>query len=328
MKITKTENPDFLNEYILYLKVVKNYSQRTIDEYYMDIRLFLRYILTTCGAVCAEVPIEEILIKEFSVSQLEKITLRDIYEYAFYLADERGMLEKARARKMSALRSFFKYLTNNLQILKVNPAANIEMPSIKKAIPKYLSLDESLKLLSAVDSDAPERDYCIIVLFLNCGMRLSELVGLNINSIDFAERRMRLLGKGNKERIIYISDACADALHEYLAVRPDVPTEPHALFLSKFKRRISSRRVQQIVTRTLSNAELDGLGYSAHKLRHTAATLMYQHGGVDTLVLKEILGHKSITTTEIYTHISNQNLYDAAMNSPLAGVKRGSEKRG
>ncbi|NLK70980.1 MAG: tyrosine-type recombinase/integrase [Clostridiales bacterium] len=322
MNIDKSENPDFLNDYILYLRVVKNCSQRTVNEYYSDIRLFLKYIRIMKDLNYSHETIYNVSIKDFNITLLKDLTLHDFYEYIFYLADERDNNEKSRARKTSSLKSFFNYLTNNVHLLETNPIANIEMPTQKKSIPKFLSLEESLKLLSSIDSNNYKRDYCIITLFLNCGMRLSELVGINKNDIDFTEKRLRLLGKGNKERIVYLNNACIDSLKEYLNSRENPPSEPQALFLSKFNKRISKRRVQQIVENALKNANLDGLGYSTHKLRHTAATLMYQHGNVDTLVLKEILGHESISTTEIYTHISNRDLQKATESSPLANIKK------
>ena len=322
MNIDKSENPDFLNDYILYLRVVKNCSQRTVNEYYSDIRLFLKYIRIMKDLNYSHETIYNVSIKDFNITLLKDLTLHDFYEYIFYLADERDNNEKSRARKTSSLKSFFNYLTNNVHLLETNPIANIEMPTQKKSIPKFLSLEESLKLLSSIDSNNYKRDYCIITLFLYCGMRLSELVGINKNDIDFTEKRLRLLGKGNKERIVYLNNACIDSLKEYLNSRENPPSEPQALFLSKFNKRISKRRVQQIVENALKNANLDGLGYSTHKLRHTAATLMYQHGNVDTLVLKEILGHESISTTEIYTHISNRDLQKATESSPLANIKK------
>jgi len=322
LNIDKSENPDFLNDYILYLRVVKNCSQRTVNEYYSDIRLFLKYIRIMKDLNYSHETIYNVSIKDFNITLLKDLTLHDFYEYIFYLADERDNNEKSRARKTSSLKSFFNYLTNNVHLLETNPIANIEMPTQKKSIPKFLSLEESLKLLSSIDSNNYKRDYCIITLFLNCGMRLSELVGINKNDIDFTEKRLRLLGKGNKERIVYLNNACIDSLKEYLNSRENPPSEPQALFLSKFNKRISKRRVQQIVENALKNANLDGLGYSTHKLRHTAATLMYQHGNVDTLVLKEILGHESISTTEIYTHISNRDLQKATESSPLANIKK------
>ncbi|NLP26330.1 MAG: tyrosine-type recombinase/integrase [Clostridiales bacterium] len=326
VNIDRAENPDFLNDYILYLRVVKNCSRRTINEYYADIRLFLKYIRVMKDKDYSYESIDNVYINDLNISLIKNLSLHDFYEYVFYLADERDNNEKSRARKISSLKSFFNYLTNNVHLLENNPIANIEMPSQKKAIPKFLSLEESLKLLSNIDSVNPKRDYCIITLFLNCGMRLSELVGININDIDFTEKRIKLLGKGNKERMIYLNNACIDSINEYLNSRENPPNEPHALFLSKFKKRISKRRVQQIVENALKSADLDGLGYSTHKLRHTAATLMYQHGNVDTLVLKEVLGHESIVTTEIYTHISNKDLQKATDSSPLANIKKSDVK--
>ena len=321
MNIDKSENPDFLNDYILYLRVVKNCSQRTVNEYYSDIRLFLKYIRIMKDLNYSHETIYNVSIKDFNITLLKDLTLHDFYEYIFYLADERDNNEKSRARKTSSLKSFFNYLTNNVHLLETNPIANIEMPTQKKSIPKFLSLEESLKLLSSIDSNNYKRDYCIITLFLNCGMRLSELVGINKNDIDFTEKRLRLLGKGNKERIVYLNNACIDSLKEYLNSRENPPSEPQALFLSKFNKRISKRRVQQIVENALKNANLDGLGYSTHKLRHTVADAMCQHGNVDTLVLKEILGHESISTTE-YIHIFPIELQKATESSPLANIKK------
>lgn len=325
MKIIAAENPDFLNDYIRYLKIVKNLSPRTVWEYYSDIRMFFRFMLASKTDTYREEPLNSIPAAAFTKEMLQSVTLNDIYEFSFYLADERGNKEKARARKIAALRNFFKYSVNYLQLLKTSPAANLEMPAIKKSLPVHLTLSESRKLLSAtaaMDTAFLTRDYCIMVLLLNCGMRLSELIGLNQSSINLAERRMKLLGKGNKERMVYLNDACVAAIKDYLNVRGESSSERHALFLSQRGTRISKRRVQQIVETALQKAALNGQGFSPHKLRHTAATLMYQHGGADTLVLKEILGHKSITTTEIYTHVSNKKLLDAAMNSPLANVKK------
>lgn len=320
MKINKVENPDFLNDYIFYIKVVRGYSERTVEEYYMDIRTFFRYLLMMNDEKYGESNFEDIPIKDFDITILKKLTLHDIYEFEFYLSDEKNNKKVAMARKTSALKSLFKYLVNQ-GIIETNPMADIETPKFSKALPKYLSLEESLRLLSSVDKENNPRDYCIVTLFLNCGIRLSELVGLNKNDVDLNERRMRVLGKGSKERMIYLNPACMEAVTDYINSRENPPEEPYALFLSKKKRRISKRRVQQIIEDSLKNAQLDGLGYSTHKLRHTAATLMYQHGHTDTMVLKEILGHSSISTTEIYTHIYDKNVKDALDNSPLANVK-------
>ena len=293
MSIDRKQCPQFLNDYITYLKVVKGCSERTVEEYFLDIRLFLRYIKK-----------ERLNLKE----NVSNIPIKDF--------DSEWLKEVTRSRKTSALKNFFNYLQKRAGIIDKNPANDIEFPSLKKTIPKYLTLDESVHMLASIDSPFQERDFCIITLFLNCGMRLSELVGLDISDVNLEEKTMRILGKGNKERQIYLNDACVNAINEYLKVRK--PCETKALFVSKKKRRISKRRVQQVVEQALKNANLDNRGFSTHKLRHTAATLMYQHGGVDTLILKEILGHENINTTQIYTHVNDNQMKQAIESSPLS----------
>ncbi len=310
-------NPGFLNDYLVHIRVVKMLSERTIHEYYLDVRLFLKFILNNDGDV------DDTDISSMTVNDLKKITLSDIYSFIFYTADERSNAEKARYRKISSLRSFFRYLTKTAHILENDPIRDIEVPSPKSALPKFLSLEESLRLLKASDSEDSIRDYCILTFFLNCGMRLSELVGINIRDIDLTEYNMKVIGKGSKERMVYLNAACVEVLKHYLEIRlsnEKAKDEP-ALFISNRNRRISKRRVQQIVEDSLRSAGLDGKGITTHKLRHTAATLMYQYGGADMLTLKEILGHANVSTTEIYTHINNEKLRDAVEGNPLAGVK-------
>ncbi len=321
-----SSNPEFLNNYLVHIKVVKMLSERTIEEYYLDTRLFLKYYYNMHHDNCDE--IESVDISGMTESELRKVTVSDIYNFIFYTADERHNADRARYRKLSALRSFFKYQTKVAHVFSEDPTKDIEVPTPKKSLPKFLSLDDSLKLLAASDSSDSVRDYCIITLFLNCGMRLSELVGINISDIDFTEWRMKVLGKGNKERMIYLNKACVDALEKYLAIRRDnkKAAEEPALFISNQNKRISKRRVQQIVENTLQAAGLDGKGITTHKLRHTAATLMYQYGDADILTLREILGHANTSTTEIYTHLSDENVRNAVENNPLANVK--SEKNG
>lgn len=314
--------PVYLSDFLFYLKVVKARAERTVEAYYIDLRTFLRYLKLINHAVPSEMPMNEIQICDTPTDYIKSFTLNQAYEYLYYTSSDLGNNTTTRARKTSSLKQFFNYLHKKSGIISANPIADLEIPSVKTRLPKYLSLEESIELLKDIDSPFPERDYCILTLFLNCGMRLSELVGLNIKDISIESYTMRLLGKGNKERIIYINSACAEALKSYLAVRPNEPAEPKALFLSRRKSRISKRRVQQIVEESLLSAGLENKGISTHKLRHTAATLMYQHGNVDPLVLKEILGHKSIATTEIYTHLSSDNLKKAAESSPLSNVKK------
>lgn len=309
--------PYYLDDFLTNMKVVKDRSDRTEEAYFIDIRTFLRYLNVKHHAVPAETPFNKIKIKETPIEWLECFSLNDAYVYLKYLKDERNNSTKTRARKCSALKQFYVYLCQKAKIISNNPLDDLELPHINQALPKYLSLEQSLELLRNIDSKNQVRDYCIITLFLNCGMRLSELVGLNLSDYSRDNRTLRVLGKGRKERIIYLNDACVSALDEYIdTTRPYV--EQTAIFLSANKTRINKRRVQQIVDEQLQRAGLSNLGITTHKLRHTAATLMYQHGGVDTLVLKDILGHKSIATTEIYTHLSDENIKKAMESNPLS----------
>lgn len=313
--------PEYVKEYLLNLKLIKDRADRTEEAYYIDIRTFLRYLKLKHGDVQSDTPYGKISIKDVPFSYLENFTLYDAYEYMNYLKEIRGNSTATRARKTSALKQLYLYLHSKAKMLDKNALEDLEMPRIKNKLPKYLSLEQSIELLKNIDSKHRSRDYCIICLFLNCGMRLSELVGLNINDYSKDNRTLRLFGKGSKERIVYLNDACIEALETYLKDRPSNSKDPNALFISQQLRRINKRRVQFIVEEMLKKAGLSNLGVTTHKLRHTAATLMYQHGGVDPLVLKDILGHKSIATTEIYTHLSNENLKKAAESSPLADQK-------
>ena len=331
MQIDRRDNPDFLNDYITHISVVKGLAKSTVGVYYQDIRQFLRFLTLYRSNVPEVTPemLPEADIRSLTIEDIRTITLRDIHNYYSFIAGECGNKDKIRCRKATSLRSFFRYLNKQAMLLDHDPTANLELSRPKHALPKYLNLSESLELLQKLtERDNPKeqvRDYCILTLFLNCGIRLGELVGLNLSSLDLEEKRMRVLGKGSKERIVYLNPACMSALREYLFVRTEAETDDTALFLSNRNKRISRRRVQQVVENALKAAGLDGRGLSTHKLRHTAATLMYQHGHVDVLTLKSILGHESISTTEIYTHLADSSMQEAMDHSPLADVKR---KRG
>ncbi|MDD6085448.1 MAG: tyrosine recombinase XerC [Oscillospiraceae bacterium] len=321
MNIDKTQNPKFLNDYLMYISVTKGLSPRTVNEYYFDIRLFLRYLVMMDKGLEDSKVLEELSIKDITIERINKVKLEDFYNYLYYIQRERDNNARARGRKVSALKSLFKYLYKNVGLIDQNPADKIELPVQKKSLPKYLQLDECQKLLDSLNRNSSARDYCIIVLFLNCGMRLSELVGIDITDISFEEMRMRVLGKGNKERYVFLNKACISAINAYLAVRKKSETDCKALFLSSRGTRISKRRVQQIVETALKDADLGNRGLSTHKLRHTAATLMYTYGGADMMTLKEILGHESTSTTEIYTHISNDSLRNIAESMPFEPKK-------
>ncbi len=323
LKINPKECPYYLNEFFTYQRVVLLKAERTLESYYIDLRLFLRYVKLTKGNIDPKTPLKDITISDIPIELVKNFTKLDVLNYLSYVATERQNTAKTRHRKLASLKVFYKCLYRDLNLIPDNPTKDVDYPKMHEHLPKYLTLDDSIKLLENMNTEDPFylRDYCIVTLFINCGMRLSELVGLNFQDINLNERSMRLLGKGNKERIIHINDACADAIIQYIDVREHSEAEPNALFISKRGTRITNRRVQQIVENALKDSNLDNQGYSTHKLRHTAATLMYQHGNVDTLVLKEILGHKSISTTEIYTHISNESLKEAMDASPLANIK-------
>ena len=321
-------NPDFLNSFLDYSITILNKSPNSVKEYNYDLNMFLKFMMINFK-LTDEFDYSKIDISNFSIDTLKKITLDDIHAFVSYLAMENKSKPATRARKVSTIRIFFKYLSEKEKIIDYNPAQNLETPKLDKRMPKYLSLDDSKKLLdiaSNEDNRNKERDFAITTLFLNCGMRLSELVGINIRDIDFDENKMTVIGKGNKERTIYLNKACICAIKDYLTVRPKVGVKvdnkhsEKALFLSEQKKRISNRTVQYIIEKELMQAGLDPTKYSVHKLRHTAATLMYQYGNVDIRALQELLGHESISTTEIYTHVSNEQVRNAVENNPLANL--------
>lgn len=315
--------PQILKEYLIYMETIQNRSVRTINGYYIDLRTFFRFLKMHRGVVNDDVPFEEIDISDIRLEFVKNVTKSEIYEFLHFATRSLENAAATRARKTSSIKGYFKYLTEKAGYFKENPAADIEVPKSRKSLPKYLSLEESMLLLENVSSDFPERDYCILTLFLNCGMRLSELVGINLT--DYKETNIRIIGKGNKERLVYLNKACISALDSYLKARSALQNikadSKNAMFISaKTGKRLTPRRVQQIVNANLQNAGLNGKGYSAHKLRHTAATLMYRFGNADMLALKEILGHEHVSTTEIYTHISTKQLQNTVDSSPLAKV--------
>lgn len=321
-----TQCPPILKEYLGYVEVIRGRSDNTVNEYFIDIRTFLRFLKQLRGLVPPTLPETEITIADVDIELIKSVTLTDAYEYMNYLRNERKNSNKTRARKTSSLRMFYKYLTDHAHKLDVNPLQNLDTPKLKKSLPQYLTLDQSVQLLDSVSGDYAERDYCMITLFLNCGLRRAELVGINLRDISREEQTLRVRGKGNKERLLFLNDACCAALDQYLKVRPvDGVLDKNALFLSHLKKRITLQGVHYIIKQYLKNIS-GAEGMSTHKLRHTAATLMYQHGGVDLRVLQNILGHESLGTTEIYTHLSNKQLEEAAKNNPLSSIKL--EKKG
>lgn len=315
--------PPIIRDFLTYNETIRGKSSRSVEGYFLDLQTFFRYILLVRGMVPKDTEFEKITIEKVDVNLIKTITVSDLYAFLVFCKEERQNGAASRARKTSTLRIFFKYLSVQTHQLDNNPAELLESPKVKQALPKHLTLEDSLELLNSVEGPYKERDYCILTLFLNCGLRLSELCALNLSSIS-GDGTLTVVGKGNKERMVYLNSACLDAIAKYLAVRPNegVPaTDKNALFISRNKRRISPKTVQHIVKTYLEKSGLGNMGYSTHKLRHTAATLMYQHGNVDIRVLKDILGHANLGTTQIYTHVSNTQIKQAVDSNPLANVK-------
>lgn len=325
MMINREDNPEFLNSFLDYSITILNKSPNSIKEYNYDLAMFLKYMKIHFH-LTKETDFNNIQIDDFDIDTLKRINLEDIHSFVSFLAVNNRSKAATRARKISTIRIFFKYLAVKAKIIEVNPAQNLETPKQDKRMPQYLTLEDSKKLLEVTmkeDNRNKERNFAIITLFLNCGMRLSELVGINMKDIHFDECKMTVIGKGNKERTIYLNKACMNAIKQYIEVRPKDKinyNSKDALFLSERHERISKRTVQHIVEKELRQAGLDTTKYSTHKLRHTAATLMYQYGEVDIRALQELLGHASISTTEIYTHVANEQVRNAVESNPLANL--------
>lgn len=325
----RTDSPQYLIDFLDYMSVIKSRSPLTVKNYYCDIRLFLRYLKVRDNSKLEALEFSDIVIDDIPEGLVKSVTLSDILGFLHFTMDKRSNQQKARARKAVSLRQFFKFLTDNKNWFEVSPASKLELPSPKNPLPKYLTLEQANMLLaecSEINNWHDSRDYCIITFFLNCGLRLSELVRISVDDYittkDAATGELysflKVLGKGNKERIIYLNKACISAYEAYIKLRPDVKNEK-ALFLSGRHKRISNRRVEQIIESKMVKSGLSAFGFSVHKLRHTAATLMYQNG-VDVRILKEVLGHENLNTTQIYTHVSDLQIKQAMDKNPLADV--------
>ncbi len=315
--------PVYIENFLEYMVAIKNRSQTTVKEYYYDLRYAFKYLKLSKLLKYNDKNIDKELIEKTDIKDLDldfikKITLIDLHKYLNYLSANNLDKPTTRARKVAALKSFFNYLAFKEKVLDKNPTVELETPKLSKRLPKYLSLDESVNLLHCVDGEFKERDFCILTLFLNCGLRLSELV--NINMVHIRDNVLTVVGKGDKERSVYLNDACQKALKRYIAVRPKDVKDHEALFVSKRGTRIGRRTVEMMVKKYITLSGLDPKKYSPHKLRHTAATLMHKYGGVDIRALQQILGHESISTTEIYTHVDSEQVKEALQSNPLNNI--------
>ena len=325
-----TDIPQILRDFLTYHENIKGQSPRTIAEYYLDLRMFLRFIKLMRNDMPMNTPLDDIPIKDVDLAFIGSITTSEVFDFLSYLANDRplnpdsnftdyGIEPAARSRKLSAIKSFYKYLTVRTKQLQENPVADLEYPKLRKSLPKYLTMSQASALLEAVSGQNAKRDYAILMLFLNCGIRRSELVGLNLS--DVYEDRIRVVGKGNKERFVYFGSACHRAIEAYMEERKKlVLTDNRALFGSRNGNRISVTAVHRLVEKALLKAGLDATQFSAHKLRHTAATMMLS-GGVDVKTVQEVLGHENLNTTQIYTHIENTELKLAAEANPLSKLE-------
>lgn len=314
---------NLVDDFLDYMKSTKGSSDNTVKEYYYDLRVFVRFIKKRKNLVDESIDFNDIAIEDISPEVLESVTKQDIYAYNAFLERERKISNRSKFRKISSVRSFYNYLYAKIEVIKKNPIIDIDMPKIEKTLPVYLTLDQSLNLLKTIEKSKiktlyKKRDYAIVTLFLNCGMRLSELSAINISHLK-DDNTLKVIGKGNKERTIYLNEASVYAVNEYLKFRPQIKDD--ALFLSMREQRMSNRSIQHMIEKHMKNSGLDTNKYSVHKLRHTAATLLYQYGNADIRSLQEILGHKSVNTTEIYTHVNKKSLKKLVESNPLSKVR-------
>lgn len=318
------KTPIILEDFLNYMETIKGVAPNTAKEYYFDIRTFFRFIKLRYKLVDPDIDFTEIDISDIDLEQIKKLNIQDLHGYISYADKKLENTNTTRSRKVASLRSFFHYLYSIVNLIERNPAEALEFPKKETRHPTYLTLIEAQHLLDVVlenkNEEYRKRDYAIIVLFLNCGLRLSELSSIDINKIKDNDT-LSIIGKGNKERTIFINEACVEAIEDYLNIRPENPKDADALFISKQKNRMSNRAIQHMVDKYLKKAGFDLSRYSTHTLRHTAATLMYKHGNVDIRALQEILGHESVATTQIYTHIDNDRLRDAIKSNPLSTRK-------
>lgn len=324
--VSYDDMPEIAIEFLNYMLIIKGKSERTIQEYYYDLRTFFRYIKLTSRPGFKDTDFDSIDVRDITLDDIKKIDLADLYSFMSFTSRIRENTAVTRARKVASLRSFYKYLFSKAKLIEYNPAAELDSPKVVHRLPRYLNVDESIQLLESVEGKNKVRDYAILVLFLNCGLRLSELVGINLS--DIRGDTLTVMGKGKKERTIYLNQACLEAIDAYRRIRPvEGVKDKDALFLSERKQRISPKTVQYLVKKYIAAAGLDTRKYSTHKLRHTAATLMYKHGNVDIRALQSILGHESISTTEIYTHLDDQQLRRAVESNPLSRYSGSSQKK-
>ena len=316
--------PVILDDYLNYLLTIKGRSNLTVKEYYYDLKRFLKFIIMRKKLFGYNLnsDINEVSILSINKRDILDIDITDLHAYISYCDSYYNDSTKTKARKISAIKSWFKYLHNTAELIDKNPSEKLELPKLQKRNPVYLTLSESEKVINAIKLEENEfnraRDLCIILIFLTCGLRISELTGINIESIK--DDKLNVIGKGNKERTVFLNENCLYAIKCYLKLRPITP-DTTALFISSHKKRISNRSIQIRLKKYIQLAGLDPNIYTPHKLRHTAATLMYKYGDVDIRTIQSILGHTSVATTQIYTHLDDDDIKKGISKNPISKLK-------
>ena len=316
--------PVILDDYLNYLLTIKGRSNLTVKEYYYDLKRFLKFIIMRKKLFGYNLnsDINEVSILSINKRYILDIDITDLHAYISYCDSYYNDSTKTKARKISAIKSWFKYLHNTVELIDKNPSEKLELPKLQKRNPVYLTLSESEKVINAIKLEENEfnraRDLCIILIFLTCGLRISELTGINIESIK--DDKLNVIGKGNKERTVFLNENCLYAIKSYLKLRPITP-DTTALFISSHKKRISNRSIQIRLKKYIQLAGLDPNIYTPHKLRHTAATLMYKYGDVDIRTIQSILGHTSVATTQIYTHLDDDDIKKGISKNPISKLK-------
>jgi hypothetical protein len=316
--------PVILDDYLNYLLTIKGRSNLTVKEYYYDLKRFLKFIIMRKKLFGYNLnsDINEVSILSINKRDILDIDITDLHAYISYCDSYYNDSTKTKARKISAIKSWFKYLHNTVELIDKNPSEKLELPKLQKRNPVYLTLSESEKVINAIKLEENEfnraRDLCIVLIFLTCGLRISELTGINIESIK--DDKLNVIGKGNKERTVFLNENCLYAIKCYLKLRPITP-DTTALFISSHKKRISNRSIQIRLKKYIQLAGLDPNIYTPHKLRHTAATLMYKYGDVDIRTIQSILGHTSVATTQIYTHLDDDDIKKGISKNPISKLK-------
>lgn len=322
--------PLILIDYLNYLKSIKGLSKSTIKEYTYDLEAFIEFQLIrklyNNDRQDYMDNFNPSKINEYANENFfENLNIQDFYAFLSYLDNHKNDTATTRSRKISAIKSFYKYMYSEIEIIDNNVADKLTNPKISQRQPIYLTLNETEILLATISKEQNEflraRDMAIVFTFLTTGMRLSELVSIDLSDVN--KDNFKIIGKGNKERTVYLTSNCQELINIYIIKRSEYLKDDsiNALFVSTRKKRISNRTVQATIDKYLEKAGFDTKIYSTHKLRHTAATLMYKYGNVDIRALKDILGHASVSTTQIYTHLDDDDLKDAVNKNPLSGLE-------